>query len=110
MWWNKQKEKAAPEVKEEPEVKPELVAKSVIMELTLVNNRTDKEYVIKSVNDFGLKWEYLGKPNSNFCVINQRTSSGEYGWHAVGRFSNFSIVKIVWNEIVYLSGIPVSEK
>jgi hypothetical protein len=101
MWFKKKvaepkTETVIPEVKvAEP---PKETTRRAIMEMTLVNNKTDKEYMIKSENEFGLSWEYIGAKETKYelLVINQRKSLEQYAWFAVGRFVDFSIVKCNW--------------
>src|SRR3989344_9061827 len=40
-----------------PKEKPKPVPRQEIMEIHCINNKTDKEYIVKSENDFGLTWD-----------------------------------------------------
>ena len=85
-----------PEVKvEEP---PKETTYKTIMEIILVNNKTDKEYSIKSENDFGLRWEYTGRKEVKYelLVVQQKNCIDGSLWQASGRFTDFSIVKCNW--------------
>lgn len=101
MWFNKKKveEPKTETVNQEMKIEePKETKRDVIMSLVLINNKTDKEYVIKSENDFGLSWEFVGQANMRYqlLVINQHTTENKQKWRAVGRFTDFSIVKSVW--------------
>ena len=101
MWWNKKKTVEEPKVETnipEPKEEPKETTRKAIMELTLVNNKTDKEYIIKSENDFGLKWEYVGSKEQRYelLTIQQKNNIDGSLWQATGRFVDFSIVKTVW--------------
>lgn len=65
--------------------------RNAVMEIILVNNNTDKEYVVKSENDFGLTWEHL---NSGLLLMRQRLSLGNDKWKVIGQYQGFSMVKI----------------
>ncbi len=105
MWWSKKKkveeqkkEQIIESVKvEEP---PKETTRKAIMKLTLINNKTDKEYYIESENDFGLKWSYVGGKDGNYelLVVNQRHEVDEDSskWTAAGRFLDFSVTKCEW--------------
>lgn len=84
-----------PEQKKE---EPKPTERKAIMEIILINNNTDKEYSIKSENDFGLTWDYVRTKESNYelLIINQYHSIGRDKWTAVGRFINFSVLKSNW--------------
>jgi hypothetical protein len=91
---------------EEP---PRPTKRKAMMSVTVINNKTDKEYVIESINDFGLTWGYSeGKHDKNYNYvllrINQYTSAErEDNWIGVSRFLDFSVKGTVWKEfdIVY---------
>ena len=84
-----------PPKKEEP---PKPTTRTAIMKVVLVNNKTDKEYIIESVNDFGLKWAWVDengnekdKSHSLLCVQQNMDVEGDRWW-AIGRFLDFSIL------------------
>lgn len=97
LWFNKKKkaeelakQTVVTQVKVEEPPKP--TTRSVMMEITLINNKTDKEYVVKSYNDFGLTWTITGS-----CInINQYKSDNKLEWEAKSRFIDFSVLSTVW--------------
>ncbi len=90
-FWNKKQQE-----KQEESKKP--TKRRVLMEIVLTNNRTDKEYYIKSENDFGITWTGTeGKPIV-WCV-NQYQSFDKDDITAIGRYADFSIVKTVYETI-----------
>ncbi len=101
MWFKKKvaepnTETVIPQVKvEEP---PKETTRRAIMEIIVINNKTDKEYSIKSENDFGLTWEYIGGNSVKYelLTINQKKNIDGSLWQASGRFVDFSIVKCNW--------------
>lgn len=69
--------------------------RQALMEITLVNNKTDKEFIIKSENDFGLRIvnnSLKGNEFKSFTVY-QMLSFGEYDRVATGIFNDFSVIK-----------------
>ena len=66
-----------------------------VMEITLVNNKTDKEYVAKSENNFGITWEY-SKGNEVLCINQRNFANTDLGWTAIGRFIDFSVLNTTW--------------
>ncbi len=109
---NKKETEIVHEVKKE-EVKveepPRPTKRKAMMSVTVINNKTDKEYVVESVNNFGLSWSYSeGKHDKNYNYsllrINQNHSTDDsIGWTAISRFLDFSVKSTVWKEfdIVY---------
>ena len=87
--------------------KPKPTKRKVIMSVTVINNKTDKEYVIESENDFGITWSYMddkSKPqNFSLLRINQLHSENIEKWTGVSRFTDFSVKSTVWKEfdIIY---------
>ena len=79
-------------VKEKIEKHPDEATRTIIKELHLINNKTDKCYIIKSENEFGLTWNY---ESSEFLVVFQKTIFS-HKWRPIGNFRNFSILKAVW--------------
>ena len=66
----------------------------VLMEVVLVNNRTDKEYTIQSKTDLGLTLEW------QFPVLSvSQLIKGGHESLAVGRFTDFSIVSTYWAKV-----------
>lgn len=104
MWWFKKKKVKEPEIKvvEPPKVEepPKETSRKALMKIILVNNKTDKEYLVQSENDFGLSWDYVGGKNDNYelLVINQKHQIDGNKWTSVGRFVDFSIVRCEWTE------------
>jgi hypothetical protein len=96
MWFKKKKveePKTETVVIQKVEEKPKETTRIAMMEITVINNKTDKEYIIKSDNDFGLTWEIVKD-----CIsINQYKSINKNdGWMAKGRFIDFSVSATVW--------------
>jgi len=58
-------------------------------EIKVINNRTDKEYIFKSINEFGLMTDW-SKDNS-LLTIRQITNINQ-GWNAVAHLKDFSII------------------
>ena len=108
--WGKKVVETVPEVKKE-EVKveepPRPTKRKAIMSMTVINNRTDKEYFIQSENDFGLTWEFYGIEKINKYEVLQvrQYHSLDRGdkWTSIGTFRDFSIKSTEWKEfdIVY---------
>ncbi len=74
---------------EEPIVK----TKTIIESIVLINNKTDKEYIINSDNNFGLTWVY--QEEKGLLVINQYTDFEQKNWRASARFYDFSMIKVI---------------
>ncbi len=72
---------------------PKPTTRKVVMQIHLINNKTDKEYIINSNTDFGLTWEFAGEKPATYqlLIINQKDEKGE--WTSVGRFLDFSITQ-----------------
>lgn len=76
----------------------------VTMKVVMVNNRTDKEYIISSNNDYGL----IMRVNDIGVRIRQRTSlptdfkeadgKGDE-WVLIASLSDFSVLSAEWKEI-----------
>ena len=84
-----------PPKKEEP---PKPTTRMAVMKVVLINNKTDKQYIIESVNDFGLTWSWVdekgnekNKSHTLLCV-QQKTDAELDNWEAIGRFLDFSII------------------
>jgi hypothetical protein len=72
---------------------------NILMEVVLVNNKTDKQYIVKTKNEFGLKWEIMPQTDKELLIIiNQRLDYRDRHLLAIGRFSNFSIIDTVFEE------------
>lgn len=84
--WPFKKKKVIPEV----QIIPAPTHRNAVMEIIMVNNRTDKEYVVKSENDFGLTWEYEG----DLLIMKQKTKLENNYYKVIGQFKGFSMVKI----------------
>lgn len=102
MWWKRKKVEVPiviPTVEVvEPKVEkvPKKTTYKATMEITLINNKTDKEYIIKSENDFGLR--YINSNTDESLLIRQIDKLDESEWHVVGRFYDFSIAKMIWKD------------
>jgi hypothetical protein len=98
------------EAKIEEPSKPK--TRKVMMEITVINNKTDKEYIIKSENNFGLVWEYAGDRDSNYSVlcINQKHNEENKAWTAISRFYDFSVMSTVWNVFDIESDTFINDK
>lgn len=84
MWFKKK-------VAEPKTETPKATTREAVMELVMVNNKTEKEYPMKSENDFGLDWETV----DGWLHIKQITAlNGE--WKAIAAVIDFSIVKCNW--------------
>ena len=84
--WTKKKETEDSKAEE-----PKVTTRSVIMEITVINNKTEKEYFYKSENSLGLDWLTI----DGWLHILQLTSvTGE--WNALAAVVDFSIVKCEW--------------
>ncbi len=74
------------------------------MSVTLVNNRTDKEYVIKSSNEFGLLFVLAEEDNIRVRQrMGPRTDPEKDGgkndsWSLIGSYKDFSISAVEWQE------------
>ena len=75
------------------------IKKETIMEIVLVNNRTDKEYIIKSDNDFGLMMNHTTGDSQSvtnivslMIVIYQKNAET---YQEKGRFIDFSVISVV---------------
>jgi len=115
FFWNRridEKNKVVTKVLEEKqyielEEQPRPTRRNVMVSITVINNKTDKEYVIESENDFGLTWSYSEsvkeKPNYSILRINQQHNDSAHSWTAISRFLDFSVKSTVWKEfdIVY---------
>ena len=88
MWFKKKEIK----VEEEIVYKPNTYRRAI--ELTLVDHRTNKEYVYKSDNDFGLDWELI----EGLLHIKQYRSLTSYDWEALAAFADCSIIHCTWNK------------
>lgn len=108
---NKKQTETVPEVKQDVKVEepPRPTKRKAMMSVTVINNKTDKEYVINSENDFGISWGYSESKNDknyNYALlrINQNHSTDDsISWTAISRFLDFSVKSTVWKEfdIVY---------
>ncbi len=96
------------EVKVEEPTRP--TKRKAMMSITVINNKTDKEYVVESLNDFGLTWTFSSEREvkNQLLIINQYYSfdtkeSKGATWLGVSRFLDFSVKSTVWKEfdIVY---------
>lgn len=81
------------ELNEPIELPVELKEYSCIMEIIVVNNLTDKDYTIKSENNFGLSWEYSSH-NDEFLIIKQNLDLQENQRNKKAVYINFSILNI----------------
>lgn len=86
---------------EPPKEEQKPTERNAIMEIILINNKTDKEYSIKSENEMGISWRYEtgkdGKGNNlELLIINQYYSLDRNSWMAIGRFIDFSVLKCNW--------------
>ena len=88
-----------PEKEVVPE-KPKPTTRKAIMEVTVLNNKTDKEFIIKSENDFGLSWEFYGIEKVNRYEVLQlrqnHSADSSVSWTSRGTFRDFSIMGTVW--------------
>lgn len=87
--------------KETKETKPpKPTTYNAIMEITIINNLTDKEHIVKSDNNFGLTWDFTTNDIKNeLLAINQRLEyvfNGNSRYLAKGRYYNFSVINCVW--------------
>lgn len=102
------------EVKEEVKIEepPKPKTRKVMMEITVINNKTDKEYIIKSENNFGLVWEYVGDKDSKYGVmcVNQKHNEENKAWTAISRFYDFSVMSTVWNVVDIESDTFINDK
>ena len=103
-WFAQKKKKEEAPVTEAPKeeiTKEEIVSikYSALMEIIMVNNKTDKEYIFKSENNFGLKYTFIDdnkNRRNDLCCIQQLNSIDEKtGWQGVARLYDYSIVKMV---------------
>lgn len=62
-----------------------------VIEVVLINNKTEKEYTYKSINDFGIDWATV----DGWLHLWQLVSNEENSGIAIGAFVDFSIVKVV---------------
>ena len=74
----------------------------MIAEIVLVNNATDKEYRLKSDNDFGFSW-FINDSGALISVnqlldFDENKANGET-YIARGRYHNFSITEAIWKEV-----------
>jgi hypothetical protein len=103
----KNKKEVKTEVKTGVKVEPPRPTKrKAIMSYTLINNKTDKEYIVSSENDFGLSWEFFGNDVSKYEVLQIRQEHSinkSVKWTTIGVFFDFSVTSTVWKEfdIVY---------
>jgi hypothetical protein len=92
----------APDEEPKPELEKTL---NIIEEIVLINNTTDKEYRVKSDNDFGLGWvnhgteEIKQKLLSINQLLNFDDDRWETGYIAKGRYYGFSIADIKWKKV-----------
>ena len=70
---------------------PKPTIREVVMEIVMVNNKTEKEYIIKSENDFGIDWRTI----DGWLHIWQLNSLDGDG-KALAAVIDFSIVKCNW--------------
>lgn len=63
-----------------------------VTEIKVVNNVTDKEYIFKADNDYGLRWEYFH--DARRLNIRQKMNHDGTAWNAVAHLDNFSIISI----------------
>lgn len=87
MFWKKKTEQ-----KTEQKIE---TTREVVMEITIVNNRTEKEYIIKSENDFGLDFETI----DGWLHIQQLLSLDRHDWRCLSAVVDFSILKLNWKTI-----------
>jgi len=115
--WGKKTVDAVPELKQEEkkedvkvEEPPRPTKRNAMMSVTVINNKTDKEYVVESLNDFGLTWTFSSEKEvkNQLLIINQYYSFDTKevkgsNWRGVSRFLDFSVKSTVWKEfdIVY---------
>ena len=71
---------------------------NTVIELHAINNRTGKEYVYRSENDFGLDWSTV----DGWLHIWQCLSNVENNGIAIAALIDFSIVKVIRKEVVSL--------
>jgi hypothetical protein len=84
MWNPFKRKKKVP-----PPAPPKPTHRRVTTELAVINNKSDKRYDYKSINDFGLIIEYV----SGFLIIKQRTQIGDDNWEKLAMLNDFSIIK-----------------
>lgn len=94
MFWLKKKKETAQQI-EVVEIAKEI---NTVIEIHVINNKTEKEYVYKSENDFGLDWSTV----DGWLHIWQLLSEKENHGIAIACFVDFSIVKVIRKEIAYL--------
>lgn len=71
-----------------------LKEKEVIMEICLINNKTDKQYIIKSENTSGLALCYKIGKNDGYEAILIYQNHEDTTQKQIGMFIDFSIIKI----------------
>lgn len=103
MFWKKktviEEKQFDPITPVEPKVEPpKETTRKEVMEVVLINNKTDKEYQIQSDNDFGLNWNYTPDKQENYklLVIQQKNNINGVSWTTKGIFTDFSISRVIW--------------
>lgn len=91
MIWLKNKKSS--EIPEEKTIK-EKKKRKIVTEVVLINNKTEKEYTYKSENNFGLDWSTV----DGWLHIWQNRCEDGCGI-ALGAFTDFSIINVVWKNI-----------
>lgn len=83
MWFKKKKVKKI-------EI-PKPISRDVVMKIVMINNKTEKEYIIKSKNDFGIDWATI----DGWLHIWQLAPLKGEG-KAIAAVIDFSIIKCEW--------------
>lgn len=83
------------------EVKEEKL--NVLMSIKLINNKTDKEYLIVSKTKFGLNWSI----KDNCISIQSNKNYDKSEWEGIGRFIDFSIIDTKFEEVKLIPEVPI---
>lgn len=88
--WFKKKKVAEPKTEIQ-----KTTTREAVMEIVMVNNKTEKEYIIKSENDFGIDWRTIDGW-LHIWQLNSYDDDDEENYKALAAVIDFSIVKCSW--------------
>ena len=68
----------------------------VLMSVTCVNNKTDKEYTFVSEDDFGITWTIDIRQTPMIIDIKKKTGIDGEAYFSLAKLQDFSIIKNVF--------------
>jgi len=90
------------EIAKETSLKPKTYP--IVSKVILVNNKTDKQYEIESVNEFSLLWKWSDAKDSLVLYhgysFEPDDDDGRINKNRIGIFKDFSILEITHKEVI----------